>query len=214
MTFERMRTALLAVLCLAAWSVGGTAAAAPVSGAYTGTVSGYTYGPAPLDAGLPVGTSVGWSLDFDDAFRGLLANGNVFGAATQAVTGALQVGARSYTLEQMNLFSYRYDGATNEILDFTFQILGAGPAIAGGDFFGLWATFDRSLALQWTSVGFGFTTTYPDGFSITNYVYAETNGTFSARSTSVPEPESFALMGAALAMVGFARRRRAAVARR
>lgn len=207
--FHKSRAAWLATVCFAAFGIGGTAVAAPVTASYTGQVTGYTFGPTALDTALPAGTSVSWNLTFDDAFLGL-SLAEVFGAPTQqAVTGSLRIGSNVYSLDQMHLFALSYDGATQAVLWYRFQILGIGPSVAGADFFGLWATFDPTLALSGESVGYGFTTTFPDGSQATGYTYADTAGAYSLRATSVPEPESFALMGAALAVIGFARRRRA-----
>lgn len=197
----------LAAAGVAAWALCGTAVAAPVTVDYTGQVTGYTYGPGPLASEIPLGTSVTWSFGFDDAFLAEPPTGNVFGAATQNISGTLQVGSRTYSLDRMGLFAYSYDPTPNSVLWYLFQVKGTGPAVAGGDFFGLFATFSPTLSVMESRIGYGYTTAYPDGLSVTSYVYADSTGTSTLRSTAVPEPGTLGLLAAGLVALGFARRR-------
>lgn len=202
-----MNKRIFATLLVVASTLCGTAAAAPVTASYTGAVTGYVNGSTGLDTEFPLGTSVSWQFEFDDAFFALDATSNVFAAATQAVTGSLQAGGQSYTLNQLSLSSYRYDLPTNAIIDYGFQLNGVGPGVPGGDFFAMFMQVDPTYAISSPLIGFGFTTTFDNGFSVTNYRYLETTGEYRIDRATVPEPSTLGLMGAALALAGFARRR-------
>ena len=156
------------------------AVAASVTASYSGTVTSATADPRAL-ADYPLGTSVSWQFAFDDAFLSLNpSTDNLFGGASQAVSGTATVGTDVYALDFARLAFYTipFLGAST-VVRYGFEIEGSGPPSAsGGDFFGVILSFDPALTLLGDpKVGYGYTTLF-DGGSITNYGYLETTGDF------------------------------------
>lgn len=188
--------------------------AAPVTSSFTGQVSGYMFGlldpsAVAMDEDAPVGTGVSWQLSYDDSFLALPWN-EVFSQGSQAITGSLRVGNRSYSLETMGFFSLTLDGSTWDITGYRAQIGGTGPGTSdGGDFFSMFFSFDPSLSMSGGPViGYG----YSIGWG-TMYGYLETTGEYTLeRGGSVPEPSTALLALPALAWL--ARRRPGLPARR
>lgn len=185
-------------------STTSSAMATMMTASFSGAVSGYLFAPATLQSDFPVGTAVSWQFTFDDSFRTLNANDIVFGQADRPVTGSAQVGSDSIVLNNMHLFSISYNGNTNEIFSFRWQVEGTGPTVTGGgEFFGVWLTLDPALNLEGAPmIGYAYTTQYEWG-SITSYGYLETAGAFNVRQAGeVPLPATLWLMLPALAWLG------------
>lgn len=185
-------------------------AAVPVTASFDGTVTGHEVGYAPqIVSDVPLGTQVSWSFTFDDAFTALDLNA-LLTTPQPSVTGSATIGANTYSLTGMSLFSASYDPATSSVLSYRYQVNGTGPLLpSGADFFGLWLTFDPALNLSYPWVG--FTYRYPNAEI---YGYATTTGEYRLdRTAQVPEPSSFALLLAALALIGAAARGRRHAAR-
>lgn len=194
--FHRPTLAALAAACALAFG-SGAAHAGAVTASFSGNVTGVMFDSRVL-ADYPVGTAVSWQFSFDDAFLALRANvDDVFGGASQAITGTATVGADVYALNFARLYSYQYDGNTGDVLSYQFQVEGTGPQSAsGGDFFGVWARFDPALALFESRVGYGFTSN-----QVTNYGYLEMTGDYRLTRNSVTAPATVWLALPALAWV-------------
>lgn len=179
------------------------AVAGTVTASYSGTVAaGIFDGRALTD--YPLGTSVSWQFVFDDAFRSLNpSTDDVFGGASQVVSGTATIGADVYTLNFARLASYQTLGfAPTSVERFNFQIEGSGPQSAsGGSFFGVFLSFDPALTLLGNpTVGFGYTTTFAEG-SVTNFGYLETTGNLRLTPNAVPLPSTALLVLLALAVL-------------
>lgn len=177
------------------------ASATLMSASYSGTVTGALFNQQPLND-FPVGTAVSWQFTFDDSFRTLNVNDDVFGLANRPANGSAQVGGDSIVLNFMRLYSYT--SSMGNIISFRWQVEGTGPTIGnGGEFFGVWLTLDPSLnMIDSPVIGYGYTTEYEWG-SVTSYGYLETAGTFNIRQAGeVPLPGTLWLMLPALVWLG------------
>jgi len=190
----------LAAAALLALAASGTQAAL-LTASFSGNVTTVTGGSGQALADHPAGTAVSWSFTFDDAFKSVRpSSGNVFGAASQTVSGSVSIGGDSYVLSDAQLFSYSYDPGADEVLWYQFQVQGSGPATAsGGDFWGLWAQLSPTMDLLSGLVGFAYG--FPGG---TAYSYLDATGTYTLRPAgggggTVPLPATAWLVLPALA---------------
>jgi hypothetical protein len=196
-----LRSITLSILCAVLLAGPATAQAAPVTARFNGTVTGYEYGfldPAGVafDEDNPVGTSVSWTLNFNDDFLGLPYT-DVFGP--RVATGTLDVGSRRYALDGMSFFSLMTDVDGSTVLQYRPQVEGTGPTTSdGADFFALFFSFGRDLGLVGSPlVGFGYSSPFA-----TIYGYLVTEGSYSVAPTgTVPAPGSLGLALAALGLV-------------
>lgn len=192
-----------AALALAA----ATAPAAPVTLTLQGTVTGYDF--LDISASLPLGSAVSLSLTFDDTF----SDGTYdFSDDLGPVSGSMTVGSASFTFDGVTPYSYQ-GGFGGFPLDWVMpRFTGTGPVLNGGDFYGLFAQMTPALGLAGDlRLGYGYTTSYPDGFTITNYGYARITAdsyTFTPGGPNpVPVPATLSLAMVGLLAAGFARRR-------
>lgn len=157
----RLATAALLALASAA------APAAPVTLQLNGQITSYQFIDLGAAAGLTVGTAVNLTLSFNETW----SDGTYdFSDPLGPVSGSAQVGAYNFAFTGADPFSY--SGFPNAVVKVQPKFTGTGPTLGGGDFFGLFAVFTPALALEQLALGYGFTTVYPDGLSITNYGYA------------------------------------------
>ncbi len=178
-----------------------TAPAAPVTARFNGAVIGYQFGfldPAGVafDEDNPVGTSVSWTLDFNDDFLGQ-PYASVL--APRVATGTLDVGSRQYVLDGMSCPTLRVDLDGSTVLQYFAQVEGTGPTTSdGAGFLSLYFSFGRDLGLVGEPL-VGFSYSVPLG---TWYGFLVTEGTYSVGPTaSVPAPGSLGLALAALGLV-------------
>jgi hypothetical protein len=123
------------------------------------------------------------------------------------------MGALEWLLDAGSIYSYSYMTTPgNPVTSYALQLTGTGPTISdSGALFGLFlqltpdsAPFAGALPLA----GFGYPV--PGG---TFYSYADLSGPFRT-TAAVPEPAAGLLMGTALALRVYLRRRRSEVAAR
>lgn len=197
----RVFAATALALCSAA------AAATPVTLNLQGTINGYTFidlGPY----GLSNGTSVSLSLTFNETF----SDGTYdFSDPIGPVSGTMTVGSFSYSFDDAQPFTYSYNVPTGNVNWVQHQFLGTGPDLGGGEFYGLFAAFTPALTLQFPlQLGYGFTTAYPDGLTVTSYGYAQiTADSYSITPAvgTVPVPATLPLVACALLAAGWVGRR-------
>ncbi len=159
------RLAAAAAVALAS----ATAPAAPVTLTLQGTVTGYDYIDLST-VGIANGSSVSLSLTFNETWSD---SSYSFGDSLGPVSGSMTVGAHSFSFTGADPFSYSYDLGTGDVNWVQPKFTGTGPVLGGGDFFGVFAQFSPALTLlSDLRLGYGFTTNYPDGFTVTNYGYA------------------------------------------
>lgn len=183
-----------------------TAPAAPVTLTLQGSVTGYDY----IDlgtVGIANGSAVSLSLTFNETW----SDGSYdFSDALGPVSGSMTVGSNSFTFDGYVPFSYQ-GGFAGFSLDWVMpQFTGSGPTLGGGDFFGLFAQITPDLTLvSDLRLGYGFTTVYPDGITVTNYGYARIGAdSYSITPAGqVPVPATLSLVMTALLAAGWTRRR-------
>jgi hypothetical protein len=193
--------AAVALASHAAW-------AGPVTLNLQGHVSGYEFiDLGPL--GLGNGAAVNLSLTFNETWSDTTYD---FSDPIGPVSGSMTVGALSFTFNDGTPFSYSSNIPAGDVNWVQPQFLGIGPSLGGGDFYGLFAQFTTGLALvNDLTLGYGFTTIYPEGISVTSYGYARiTADSYTvtpADANAVPAPATLPLVAAALLAVGCTRRR-------
>jgi hypothetical protein len=197
------RLAAAAAVALAS----AAAPAAPVTLTLQGTVTGYDYIDLST-VGIANGSSVSLSLTFNETW----SDGSYsFGDSLGPVSGSMTVGSHSFSFTGGDPFSYSYNLPTGDVNWVQPHFTGTGPVLGGGDFFGLFAQFTPALTLlSDLRLGYGFTTNFPDGFSITNYGYAVITAdsyTITPGGTNpVPVPATLSLVMLGLLAAGYTRR--------
>lgn len=196
------RLCAMAVAVLAACA---PAQAAPVTLNFQGHVTGYDF--IDLGAWLPLGAAVSLSLTFNETF----SDGSYdFSDALGPVSGSMSVGSASFVFNGYEAYSYQGGFGGFPLAWVMPRFVGNGPVLGGGDLFGLFAQITPALTLvDDLRLGYGFTTVYPDGISITNYGYAKlTADHYTITPTpGVPAPATLVLAATALLAAGAARRR-------
>lgn len=197
-----LRLATTALLALAT----AAATAAPVTLRLNGHITGYNYIDLGAAAGLTVGTNVDLTLHFNETW----SDGTYdFSDPLGPVSGSAQIGA--YTFDFTGADPHAYIGQGNAVVKVQPKFTGTGPTLGGGDFFGLFALFTTSLALDDLELGYGFTTVYPDGLTSTSYGYAlislDDYSVTPGGPNRLPAPATLPLVMLALVALGLVRRR-------
>lgn len=173
--------------------VGMTARAAPVTLNYSGSVSGYQFQDALLSPFIPTGTSMTLSLTFNETYSDRTYD---FTDNLGPVSGTMTVGALTpYVFGDYVPTAAGFD--STGLLWVGTMFTGSGPVPSNADLYGLILAITPDMTLfSNPQLGFGWTTQYSDGFSITNYGYVEFTGQGTiTRANQVPEPASIALLG-------------------
>ncbi len=126
------------------------------------------------------------------------------------VSGTMSVGAGNYVFSNYLPFTYSIDSTTGDVLWVGTRFTGSGPAPSGADLFSLFLVITPDMTLfNDPRLGFGWTTQYDSGISVTNYGYVDFTGEGTiSRASRVPEPASIALLGLGLLGLVASRRRR------
>lgn len=183
-----------------------TASADPVTLTLTGHVSGYEFIDLTA-AGIANGSSVSLSLSFNETW----SDGTYdFSDPIGPVSGSMTVGGLSFAFNDGAAYSYAgYPGNVSWVEP---MFLGTGPTLGGGEFYGLFAQFTPGMALvDDMYLGYGFTTVYPDGITVTSYGYAriaaDSYTVTAGGPNPVPAPATLSLAMMGLLAAGLVRRR-------
>lgn len=195
------RLAATATLAFAAVAQG-----APVTLTLSGTITGYHFIDLGAVAGLTVGTPVNLSVTFNETW----SDGSYsFADPLGPVSGSATVGTHAYSLTGADPNFMTISGGMLSAVG--IKITGTGPVLAGGDFFGF-ASFTPALALDSLALGYGFTTVFPGGSSVTSYGYAlitpDDYQVTPGGPNAVPAPATLSLALLGLLAASCARRRR------
>jgi hypothetical protein len=179
------RSACAAALSFLCWAPGG-AIAVPVAVNFSGTVNNYGGdGGGPLASLVPLGTSVSFSLSFNETF----SDGTYsFSDNLGPVTGSLLIGGLSYALDGYQTGGYGTD--FSGLVYVNPQFTGTGPGIGGADFTGLFVPITPDLTFYGNPY-FQFTT-HLGTVTAPYYAYVVGEGSID-QIGDVPEPGTLAL---------------------
>lgn len=204
----RFWNVLRRLAAISAMAFAATAQGAPVTLTLHGTIAGYDFIDLGVAAGLTVGTAVDLSVTFNETW----SDGTYsFLDPLGPVSGSATVGANAFSFTGGHPFSFSSNGVTGQVINVQPQFTGTGPTLGGGDFFGLFAVITPALTLESLRLGYGFTTNFPEGLSVTNYGYAQIsldNYRITPNGPNeVPAPATLSLVMLGLLAAGFVRRR-------
>lgn len=184
------------------------ASSAPVTLTFSGAVADWTGFNDKVFDDFPVGTLASFNITFDA--EPLVPYAPPPYTVLNSVSGNVSLGSDVWTLDAGWIFSYSWDGNTNEILWYGLQFTGNGPDVSdNGSLYGLFVRLTPTLDPVSAdknpfTVGFAYPVDSGEYYS-----YAVLSGEFS-RTTTVPEPGALPLALLAIAgllAVGAGRRR-------
>jgi hypothetical protein len=119
---------------------------------YNGEVGGEVNGPLLLQI-FPVGTSISFTVTFDDVFMSSTDASVLFGPARPS-TGSVDIGGVVYQLTSHKVEVATVDLVNDKVIRAGYLFSGTGPAVNGFEFFGLAVQMTPDLEL-WTGNPFG-----------------------------------------------------------
>lgn len=192
-----------------ACSVPQLASAVPVRATFGGTISGTSAFSNVLND-FPVGTAASFDVTFDDS--GLVDSASdVTDYDVGPVSGWLRLGALEWLFDAGRIYTFTYMNTPGfPVVSYGLQLTGAGPTISeSASIFGLFLQLTPDSAPDAGRVPLaGFRYPFPGGGG-EFYSYANLSGTFTTarETTSVSEPSTVLLMGSALVLLAFWRRK-------
>jgi hypothetical protein len=141
-----VRFTSLCVMVAALLAVPARIQASPFTAFYTGEVGGEVNGPLLLQA-FPVGTPISFTVTFDDEFMSTTDQSIIFGPARPS-TGALDIGGVVYQLTAHEIGVVSIDPINDQVIRAIYDFSGAGPAVDGFEFVGLFVNLTPALALH------------------------------------------------------------------
>jgi hypothetical protein len=205
------RFASACVLAAALLALPASSEAAPFTATYTGEVGALSDDPEPLQS-FPVGTSISFTLTFDDVFMSDTDPAVLFGPA-RAATGFVDIGGVVYQLTSQAVDGAHVDFINDEVVAANYRFFGTGPVVDGLEFYGLFVRIRPNLTLH-TGMPFGSVALGWDvnPGAVASYRYVQSNERtqhFSVEPLDVPTAP-LALMMLAGVGAAFARRSRSA----
>jgi hypothetical protein len=140
------RFASACVLAAALLAVPARSEAALFTASYTGEVGGAFNGPLLLQA-FPGGTPISFTVTFDDEFMSTTDQSVIFGPARPSA-GSLDIGGVVYQLTAHEVAVVSIDLINDEVSRAGYKFSGAGPAVDGFAFVGLFVQMTPDLVLH------------------------------------------------------------------